>query len=232
MLATAAPAQEEGARWGYEGALGPAAWSALDPGFAACGSGRQQSPVDLGRARTAELERIKLDWDPAAAVVVRTDDALWIEFADGAFTALDDSRFRLDRLQLHRPAEHTLEGERSPLEVTFLHEGGGRALAIGVLVEEGEANPALQTMLAAIPTKPRRVALDRFTPLALLPRDQERYRYEGSLTTPPCSETVSWIVFATPVEASAQQLARLADLLPPNARPVQPLHRRFVLKNF
>jgi carbonic anhydrase len=139
--------------------------------------------------------------------------------------------YQLLQFHVHQPSEHLLNGHRYPLEIHFVHTAPDGTLGVvGVFAEPGDANPSLQTVLDALGANGEadRPTLD---PSGLLPEDRDYFRYEGSLTTPPCSETVDWAVLAEAITVSEAQIEAFARLHPGNARPVQPLNRRFLLQS-
>lgn len=217
--------------WTYDGSEGPEHWEHLSPAFSACGQ-HEQSPVDLVHAVPARLGPLALDWRPVSTHVVRNGHAVEAEMGEGGPAenlSLDGSTYRMVQFHLHHPAEHRIAGRSFPLEAHFVHRSQqGGLTVVGVLFEEGRANPALQQMIdhARSDDEADRVVID---PRGFLPADHRFFRYEGSLTTPPCSEIVNWVVLARPVTASAAQIAAVAAIYGDNARPLQPLGRRFLL---
>jgi carbonic anhydrase len=225
-------------QWDYE-TDGPATWGTLSPDFAACGSGTRQSPVDLAGAKPAKLTQLLTSFKPAElrvvhhehmADVVNTGHSVQVNAAGGDTITVGEERFVLLQYHFHSPSEHHVEGRPFPAEMHLVHKAAdGRLAVIGVLFEEGAANPALEPIWANLPASKGveshlpHLAVDADD---LLPVSRASYRYEGSLTTPPCSEGVTWIVMRTPVTMSAEQLARLRGVLSANNRPVQPLNGR------
>jgi len=216
--------------WTYDGQAGTEHWAELSPAYAACAQ-HEQSPVDLVGAVPARMGRLALDWRPVSTHVVRNGHAVEAEMGEGAaeHLTLGGEAYTMVQFHLHHPAEHRIAGKSYPLEVHFVHRSERGALSVvGVLFAEGRANPALQQMIdhAKSDDEADRVTID---PRAFLPAGKGYYRYEGSLTTPPCSEIVNWVVMARPVTASPAQIAAVAAIYGDNARPLQPLGRRFLL---
>jgi carbonic anhydrase len=227
--------------WDYE-TDGPATWGTLSPDFAACGAGKRQSPVDLVGAKPARLAQLLTSFRPAElrvvhhehmADVVNTGHSVQVNAAGGDTITVGEERFVLLQYHFHSPSEHHVEGRAFPAEMHLVHKAAdGRLAVIGVLFEEGAANPALEPIWANLPaSKGVESHLPHLTVDAddLLPVSRASYRYEGSLTTPPCSEGVTWIVMRAPVTMSSEQLARLRGVLAANNRPVQPLNGRPVV---
>ena len=217
--------------WSYEGDTGSERWGGLDPSFALCDGGLQQSPVDLAGAIPAGGGELRIQWQPSDGEVVDNGHTIQVNMKAGGAITLEDRQFSLLQFHFHLPSEHTVDGSSFPMEVHFVHQAEQGDLAvIGVFMDAGEAHPALQAVWDAIPGDEEPPAqLAGFDPNALLPEGRGYSRYAGSLTTPPCSEEVSWVVMGEPISVSEAQVDALATLYPMNARPVQPLHRRFIL---
>lgn len=219
--------------WSYGGEGGPEHWGALAPENKPCSAGGQQSPIDLTSPLSANVATPVRSWSPVhAAQVVNNGHTLQVNVSGPGSLKLAGKEYSLKQFHFHHPSEHTIDGKSFPLEVHFVHAASDGDLAvIGVMFEAGAVNPALNPIWAVAPAKEGKAeAAGEIDVSAFLPSDASVFRYEGSLTTPPCSETVHWTVMSTPITASASQIAAFAQLFPWNARPVQPLNRRYVLK--
>jgi carbonic anhydrase len=223
-----------GAPWSYEGADGPQNWGKLDQGYAACSAGQQQSPINLQDSQTTQLGGVQVFWRPVPLEVTNNGHTIQVNCAPGSFIVLEGRRFNLLQFHFHHPSEHTLVGQSYPLEVHFVHQAAEGDLAVlGVMFTAGAASSELKPIWDNAPPVGQTNKPGLFIDIAaMLPAQRQYFRYAGSLTTPPCSETVSWAVFASPVQASQQQIDTFAKVFPNNARPVQPLHRRFILGSF
>ena len=224
---------EEGGEvhWSYGGDTGPDRWGGLDPSFAVCDSGVQQSPVDLAGAIPAGGGGLEIQWRPTDGEVVDNGHTIQVNMGAGSSITLEGRQFSLVQFHFHLPSEHTVDGASSPMEVHFVHQAEEGDLAvIGVFMDAGEAHAATQAIWDAIPGVDEAPApLAEIDPNAFLPEGRGYFRYAGSLTTPPCSEVVSWVVMTESIAVSQAQVDVFAALYPMNARPVQPLHRRFIL---
>lgn len=224
----------EGAHWSYEGGNGPAKWGDLDAANKACAIGSQQSPIDIDHPIKSQLPALKLSWPKSADTIVNNGHTIQLNFAEGGTLLLGDTKYKLLQVHFHRPSEHTIAGKSYPMEAHFVHraEAGGLAV-VGVLMAEGKPNAAFSKVVKAMPASegPAVKADAGFNPGALLPQKLGYYRYTGSLTTPPCSEIVEWLVLADPIQVAAADVAAFAKLYPMNARPVQKDNRRFVLRS-
>ncbi len=227
-------AGQGGAHWSYQGPGGPEHWGGIDKEFAACSAGSQQSPVDLRDSVPAGLEEIQTFWRPVPLDILNNGHTVQVNAAGGGMMVLEDRKFDLLQFHFHHPSEHTLYGEKFPMEVHFVHKSANGDLGVlGVFMTEGDENETINTIWrnVAVQGGSRKTA-DFISPVTLLPQDRAYFRYAGSLTTPPCSEVVSWAVMAQPITVSRRQIDAFANLYPMNARPVQSLNRRFILGSF
>lgn len=217
--------------WGYTGPTGPEHWSSLSKDYAVCNSGQQESPIDLKGAIPADLGVLAIAWKPLPIHATNNGHTVQYDAPPGSSFSVGGKTYALAQFHIHHPSEHLLNGRRFPLEIHFVHKlPDGSFGVIGVFVASGMANPVLQKLIAAIPGEAGATrAGPAIDPRALLPVARGFDRYEGSLTTPPCAEAVDWVVLRTPITASAAQIARVAAVFPFNARPIQPLDRRFLL---
>ena len=222
----------EGAHWSYEGATGPAKWGDLDAASKACTIGLQQSPIDIVSPIKSQLPPLKLNWPKAADTIVNNGHTIQLNFAPGGMLTLADKKFNLLQVHFHRPSEHMIAGKSYPMEAHFVHRADSGALAVvGVLMSTGKPNAAFAKVVATIPAKegPPVKADPAFNPNDMLPKKLSYYRYSGSLTTPPCAETVEWLLLTNPIIVAETDVAAFAKLYPLNARPVQRDNRRYVL---
>ena len=221
--------------WGYEGEDAPASWGELDPGYRTCGVGAQQSPIDLRDAVKAQLAPLRVSYRRMPLRILNNGHTIQVNAAPGSGLGVDGTRFELLQFHFHHPSEHLVSGRRFEMEAHFVHRSAAGDLAvIGVLIRKGQASAALAPVFQAMPiteTPEQSIGGVMVDPAAILPAARGYFRYHGSLTTPPCSEGLHWIVLKTPIEVSAAQLARFGRTFPSNARPVQPRHRRFVLES-
>jgi carbonic anhydrase len=220
------------AHWSYEGATGPDRWGTLDAANSLCSAGTQQSPLDIGDTTKAELSPLKIEWSKRPDTIVNNGHTIQLNFAEGDSLAVRNRSYRLVQFHFHHPSEHLVGGRRFAMEVHFVHADATGGLAVvGVLMTAGKANPVFSTIVSTMPSAagPPVKADPAIDANGLLPAGRSYYRYAGSLTTPPCSETVDWLVLADPIAVEEADIARFAKLFPMNARPVQPRNRRFLL---
>ena len=226
-----ARAQAPTVSWAYEGAGGPQFWGRLRPEYATCERGARQSPIDLREGIAVDLEVPRFDYRSVAFRVA--DSGRWLQVTPyGGTVALLGRSYSLDHVRFVRPAEHTIDGRRYPLEVQMQHRTEDGALAVvSVLFSDGAENPFIQAALNDLPLErhgsvmpPGRV----INPGDLLPASRAYFTLMGSLSTPPCTEEVLWLVMKETPTVSAEQLAILQRLYAPNARPVQPSYGRIL----
>lgn len=221
--------------WSYSGSTGPEHWGDQSHQFKLCGAGREQSPIDLTQARVSDVSEVKIRWRSIRPSIVNNGHTIQVDVPDGNKVTFEGRTYRLVQFHFHYLSEHTVNGSHFPLEIHFVHKAeDGRLLVLGVFAEEGKPHPTLDAVFGAMPATHGNSALlqNAIMPARLLPGDDATFVYAGSLTTPPCSEVVTWIVYARPIEASGAQIAKFAKLYQGNYRPVQPINRRFLLKNF
>jgi carbonic anhydrase len=247
-----AQAEHEGAsehagvvHWGYEGQEGPSHWAELNPAWAVCGDGTHQSPVDLGEAVEGGGATLRTDYGRGTLSIARNahvvdfldnGHTIQVKYDRGSTVAVGDLEFELVQFHFHAPSEHTVDGRHYPIEMHLVHRSeDGELAVIGVFIEEGEHHPAFEALIEGLPSEVgeerhfEEVEIDVDT---FMPPQDRFYRYEGSLTTPPCTEGVRWAVMAKPVRASAEQIAALDAAMPENNRPVQRLGEREVVLIF
>ena len=219
--------------WGYDGDLDPNHWAALQSDFALCGTGQSQSPIDLLSKGAADgTDALNIDYHPAPLNEVNTGLTLQMNYAHGSTITIDDQVYELVQFHFHTPSEHLMDSKTKEMELHLVHKNAEDQLAvIGVMIEPGARNEALEALWNSIPatageTKVADLPVDVNR---LLPRDRSFYHYQGSLTTPPCSESVNWAVMKDPIHASSQQIAAFKSQFHTNARPVQDLHSRSIL---
>ena len=220
--------------WGYAGETGPERWAELSPDYLAC-TGSNQSPVNLDRFAEAELKPIQFDYAATGIEVVNNGHTVQVNSAEGSQITVDGRVYGLKQLHFHAPSEHHINGEAFPLEAHFVHAAAEGDLAVVALMfNAGDAtNAALAETLGNAPERVHAAHVPS-APLALadlLPANRDHYRLNGSLTTPPCTEGVLWLVLKQPALASVAQIEALAKTLAgPNNRPLQPLNARIVLR--
>jgi len=230
----AAMAQEHPAHeWGYRGSEGPAHWGELTSEFAACKTGHRQSPVNIVGAQSADLPAIQFEYKPSALRIINNGHTIEINYAPGSFIRVGDKRYELKQFHFHHPSEETIKNKRFPMEVHLVHsDADGNLAVVSVLLEEGSANPLIETLWRLAPKTAGPEKMDdtlQINVADLLPANRRYFTFAGSLTTPPCTEGVGWFVLKAPVTISKRQVATFAAIYPYDERPTQSLNGRTVL---
>lgn len=219
--------------WEYSGEAGPAKWASLTPEFGQC-AGRNQSPVNLSGLVNAELAPLQFHYLAGGHSVTNNGHTVQVDYAPGSTLELDGMHFTLKQFHFHAPSENLIEGKSYPLEGHLVHANDkGELAVVAVMFEPGKANGALSQVWQSLPAKAgeQRQLKEPVSAEPLLPAKRDYYRFSGSLTTPPCSEGVRWLVMKQPMQVSQAQIdAFKAVMHHPNNRPVQPLHGRLVLQ--
>ncbi len=232
ICASAARGEEGAATWNYEG---PKEWGALDPSYGACSSGCQQSPIDITDTVPARIPWISLNWRPQAFEIVNNGHTIQANVAPGSFAQIGPNRYELKQFHFHRPSEHAFKGKRTAMEAHFVHANEqGKLAVLGVLLVAGSRNRFFAEIMKVAPTSHGEAKLKNpaFAQTLLPRRGNLLFRYEGSLTTPPCAETVEWNVYLDPVPVSQADIDAFAKIFSNNSRPLQPSNRRFILRSF
>ncbi|MBL8627922.1 MAG: carbonic anhydrase family protein [Myxococcales bacterium] len=218
-----------GPHWAYTGAEGPSHWGELDEQYAACGDGHEQSPIDiLPKRRAAQDESVFFVYKPTPGKVTDNGHTLQVDLQPGSYAVVDGARYELVQFHFHTPSEHTIAGEPYAMEVHLVHKNkAGKLAVVGVLFADGAPSAALAPVWKQLPKAGGSGALKKpFDPSALLPSETGAYRYAGSLTTPPCSEGVKWIVLRRTGTDAEKRIAAFRARFGANARPTQSMGER------
>ncbi|TRZ64729.1 MAG: carbonic anhydrase family protein [Rhodocyclaceae bacterium] len=217
--------------WSYEGLGAPANWSKLEKDYATCSSGKRQSPIDIRDGIRVDLEPIKFNYKTTLFRIINNGHTIQVNVGAGSTIAVMGRRFELVQLHFHRPSEERVNGMAFDMVVHLVHKDLDNQLAvIAILLEHGKEQPLIQSIWNNLPLEVNQeispsVAIDLNR---LLPENRTYWTYMGSLTTPPCTEDVMWIVFKQPVPVSEDQVAIFARLYRNNARPIQAVNNRLV----
>ena len=231
--------------WGYEGEEGPSKWGTLSPKWTVCGEGHGQSPIDIEKTVNANLPELRSDFKPATlkiihhehmADVINTGHSIQVNLTEAGALKIGEEQFQLLQFHFHSPSEHTVGGKHYPAEMHLVHQSAaGKLAVVGVFLEEGRPNALFQSISSNLPkSKSVEQHLENIMVDVndLLPAKRTTYRYDGSLTTPPCSEGVKWIIMTTPVQVSAERIANFRAVMHSNNRPVQKLYGRSVATDY
>lgn len=224
-------------KWTYDGATGAEHWSELDPEYAPCNAGKEQSPIDIRNAQKADLPVLRFEYKSSPLkYLINNGYTIRVNYHDapgiGGFLVVDGKRYQLTQFHFHYPSEEYINGKPYDMVLHLMHQAShGEIAGVAVLLKSGSANAAIQRIWDHMPKaagKEMEIAGVQINPADLLPRDTAYYMYMGSLTAPPCTEGVRWFVLKTPVELSADQINAFAELYPHDVRPLQPLNGRVV----
>ncbi|MFP7753741.1 carbonic anhydrase [Thermodesulfobacteriota bacterium B35] len=223
-----------GAHWGYTGDTGPAHWGTLKPEFEMCAKGVNQSPINLTGFIEAELEPITFNYSGLATEILNNGHSIQANYTAGSTITVAGKTFELKQFHFHSPSENTINGESFPMEGHFVHAAKDGSLAvIAVMYKIGDENEGMKKLWKQMPAKAGdKIAMaSQVKADELLPKNRDYYRFNGSLTTPPCTEGVVWLVMKTPMTVSKEQVEQFTHVMHhPNNRPVQPVGARPVLQ--
>ncbi|MDX1351920.1 MAG: carbonic anhydrase family protein [Thiomicrorhabdus sp.] len=220
--------------WGYTGEAGPSHWGDLKTEYGTCKTGKQQSPINITAAKDIEQHAIKFDYHSSTMNIVNNGHTVQNNFAKGSSITLEGKTFNLLQVHFHTPSENHLEGQSYPMEAHFVHKSDDDKLAVvAVLIKEGASNPFLQKIVDNMPhheTAAKDVAGVEMNGADFVPAGNGYYAFMGSLTTPPCSEGVQWLMMKSQAEASKEQIAALHEVMHTNNRPIQATNSREILE--
>jgi len=220
--------------WDYFGIEGPEHWGLLTKEYATCETGSKQSPIDLPvQELNLHRETVEFHYRTSELHEMNNGHTVQVSHKTGCHVALNKRVYNLRQFHFHEPSEHHFDGKAFPMEMHLVHQDEtGHILVIAVMMEIGPEHPVLKNLLDWLPDQ---IGKEVSVPLKvsfrkILPSSTEHYSYYGSLTTPPCSEGVQWLVLTTPIYISEGSLKKFLDLIGPNARPIQSLGDRQIEK--
>jgi carbonic anhydrase len=237
VLAVISAAQEHRPEhtWDYGESKGPSYWGDLKPEYAPCRNGHRQSPIDIRNPQKADLPPIEFDYKLSPLHIIDNGHTIMINYGPGSSISVGGKKYALKQFHFHRPSEETINGKSYAMVVHLVHaDQEGKLAVVAVLLQEGEDNPLVHDLWNDLPKEKEKeeerdsVQIDV---TGLLPADRGYYTYLGSLTTPPCSENVTWFVLKHPVTVSRAEIRQFAKLYRHDSRPTQPLYDRIVLES-
>ena len=236
LIFSASAAQEHpsGHTWDYGEAHGPSHWGDLQPEFAACKTGHRQSPIDIRNPQKSNLPPLQLAYQPSPLHIIDNGHTILITYAPGSFMSVGQARYELKQFHFHRPSEEKINGKSYDMVVHLVHQDQeGKLAVVAVLLEKGKDNHLVRELWNDLPKEKEKQ--EDFNDVQInvseiLPADRGYYTFPGSLTTPPCSENVTWFVLKHPVTVSAAEIEQFSKLYRHDARPTQPLYNRIVLE--
>jgi carbonic anhydrase len=192
--------------WSYSGYGSPENWENLSPEYKICGTGLEQSPVDIVGVSPVELSQVEINYCYTGSRIVNNGHSLQVNHDEGSFIVVDGERFDLLQFHFHTPSENTINGYYSSMEMHLVHTNVfSDLLVIAVMINQGAMNPNYESICPFLPsTEDGEHRLPSIlNPEILLPEERDAYHFLGSLTTPPCTEGVKWVVMMEPVELSS-----------------------------
>jgi carbonic anhydrase len=228
--------------WGYAGEDGPAGWATLDPAYALCGDGKSQSPINIVKTDAKggatwmlnyKTTSLRIAHNEHMEDIIDNGHTIQITVDEGSTFTFGDKMYHLKQFHFHTPSEHTLDGRHAPMEMHMVHQAEDGSLAVvGVLFKEGKTpNDNFSKIIANLPSakgESKHITDANLELKVHMPSDNYAYHYTGSLTTPPCSEGVQWLVLRDPVTLSKEQIEAFSSRIGPNNRPTQPVNDRVV----
>jgi carbonic anhydrase len=228
------PAHGAQAHWSYAGETGPQAWSKINPDFGTCGKGNRQSPINIDEAMTLKgpAETLQFNYQPSNGTVINNGHTIQVDVQGDNWLTVRGTEFKLLQFHFHHPSEERVNSRGSAMVAHLVHKSAAGQLAVlAVLLDPGELNTLINTVWTYMPLDKGdsvRMPKDLLNLNELLPADQRYYQFMGSLTTPPCTEGVLWMVLKQPTAIAREQIKLFSQLFPNNARPVQPTNGRAV----
>jgi carbonic anhydrase len=224
--------KDVGAHWSYDEELGPKEWASLDEKYEMCAEGLHQSPINIINSIEAQLTSLSLEEKSKAKTFVNNGHTVQVNFSGFNTLNLDNTKYYLKQIHFHTPSENQIDGKSYPMEAHLVHASStGQLAVVAVLFEEGSENNVLNKLLRNLPENKgdKNNLKSEVLGYEILPVSKEYYKFNGSLTTPPCSEGVKWFVLRTPVQLSTSQLNDFMEVMPKNNRPIQEINARTIL---
>jgi carbonic anhydrase len=218
--------------WSYSGAERPKNWGTIKPDYQTCKIGHQQSPIDIRGAKKEALPPIQFDYKPATLKIINNGHTIQINYPPGSFITIGDKKYELKQFHFHHPSEEHINGKGYDMAAHLVHaDSDGKLAVVAVLLKKGSANDMIAKIWENLPKTEgpeSEVAGVEINASALLPSQTGYYTFAGSLTTPPCSESVTWFVLKNPSEISKTEIAAFGKIFPHDARPIQPTNGRTI----
>jgi carbonic anhydrase len=221
--------------WSYDGDEGPAHWGDLDPSFASCKAGHSQSPIDIRGAESAHLDALQFDYHEVPLHILDNGHTISVPYPPGSTLTVGGHAYTLKQFHFHHPSEEKIDGRGADMVIHFVHaDAQGQLAVVALLLNQGAANATLEKIWQHLPQeKGKESAVESVSvdAASLLPAQRGYYTFAGSLTTPPCTEGVTWYVLRQTAALSSEQLAAFGKIYPLNARPTQPTGGRAIRKS-
>ena len=225
--------------WSYDEFTGPEHWGEIDSRNAACVNGSEQSPINIEFSQVKadkKLKRNQIYYKPTTFTLLNNGHTIQAEATiESNSIIVEGNVYKLSLFHFHTPSEHQFNGQNYDMELHLIHsDNNGNLAVLGVMIEEGRENKILASIWDVLPKEENEKVISEKYLIhlqALLPQNQVSFHYSGSLTTPPCTEKVKWIVFEQPIEMSKVQIQAFKQIFLDNHRPIQTLNEREIIKN-
>ncbi len=221
--------------WSYEGKEDPDHWGSLDPAFATCKMGHNQSPINVSHTKLADLPELKFDYKAIPLSIINNGHTIMINYAPGSTLTVGDKTYSLKQFHFHHPSEEHIHGNGFDMVAHLVHaDADGHLAVVAILFKAGAPNPLLEILWKNIPSEKDKTVESSTVSVNvedLLPPHHGYYTYSGSLTTPPCTEGVTWYILKSASSLSNGQLTTISQLYPHDNRPTQNLNHREVLES-
>jgi len=222
--------------WGYLGESSPSHWGDISENFKMCKEGKEQSPINIVPTKDINLTPLDLNYTAGAESIINNGHSIQINMKSGNTLKFNGEIYKLKQFHFHVPSENNINGDKYPLEAHFVHiADNGKIAVIGVMFIEDKENPVLKRAWSKLPKleigKEDKCELSIDEVKVLMPKGGDYYTFKGSLTTPPCSEDVTWIVYKEPLSVSKEQVNAFFNRFGfPNNRPIQPSNGREIIE--
>lgn len=234
LMTSSSAVAGENTHWGYSGDEGPENWGTLNREFLECSAGKNQAPINIADTIESQLPPIRINYHSGGDEIFNNGHTIQVNYAPGNTIRIDKDEYELKQFHFHAPSENTIDGSSYPMEAHFVHADKlGNLAVVALMFKTGETNRELEKAWAQMPENvgDKWELSKKVNANALLPHDRDYYYFNGSLTTPPCSEGVHWFVMKRYVTASKAQIEKFSKTIHhPNNRPIQPLNARRVMK--
>lgn len=224
--------------WSYDGHEGPEHWGDLNHDFVMCKEGKKQSPIDISHPMQSNLSRINFTYIAEPKEILNNGHTIQVNMKKGSSITVAGKKYNLLQFHFHAPSEHTINGKPADMVAHFVHQAkDGQLGVVAVLftIKNGHsvANDTLSKLWNYMPKHPgdKKAIASGIIIAKLLPSKTNYYHYSGSLTTPPCSENVNWMVLKNTVSIAKGQLEAFTQIIQKNVRPVQAAHDRLIESN-
>lgn len=221
-------------QWSYEGETSPKNWGKLDTLYSECVNGKEQSPINIEISEVQPnhaLDDVRITYQPTVFTFKNNGHTVQANTSEiNNSIVVEGTEYKLAQFHFHQPSEHQFNGKNFEMEIHLVHQDKNNKLAVlGIMIKEGSKNKSLAEIWSKLPKKETKEEIKLIQPInltSLLPKSRKSFQYNGSLTTPPCSEKVEWVVLEQPIEMSKAQINAFGKIFPDNHRPVQPLNER------